>query len=80
MSIERGPPPEVLRIQPRDLELGRKPWQATDEFWHRPCDIDQWRKVDEVKAMVDSITGGCEEAMALSIFADIQRIAARALS
>jgi len=50
MSIERGPPPEVLRIQPRDLELGRKPWQATDEFWHRPCDIDQWRKVDEVKA------------------------------
>jgi hypothetical protein len=31
-------------------------------------------------AMVDSITGGCEEAMALSIFADIQRIAARALS
>jgi hypothetical protein len=29
---------------------------------------------------VDSITGGCEEAMAVSIFADIQRIAARALS
>ena len=27
-----------------------------------------------------SITGGCEEAMALSIFSDIQRIAARALA
>lgn len=51
MSIERGDPPEVLRIRPRDLELGRKkPWRATEEFWHRPCDIGQWRSVDEVKS------------------------------
>jgi hypothetical protein len=173
MSTDLGDPREVLRIRPRDLELGRKPtFDSADEFWHRPCDIDQWRQVDEVKSKwrekgdrsilvmwkekapeelrlrgaeivtaydqwrssarprrgykkalreskraernvfrleneiaetpadtiegmrakircaglwghgekVDSITGGCEEAMAVSIFADIQRIAARALS
>lgn len=173
MQSDHGSPPEVLRIRPRDLELGRKPtFDSTDEFWHRPCDIDQWRQVDEVKAKwrekgdrsilimwkikapeelrlrgaeivtaydqwwssarprrgykkalreskraernffrleteiaetptdtiegmrakircaqlwgrhgeLGSITGGCEEAMALSIFSDIQRIAARALS
>jgi hypothetical protein len=172
MSIERGPPPEVLRIRPRDLEMGRKPWRATDDFWHRPCDIGQWRSVDETKSKwrekgdrsilvtwkvrapeelrlraaeivtaydqwwgsarprrgykkalresnraqrnyyrleneiaetpagtiegmmakircaklwgyrgeLGSITGGCEEAMALSIFKDIQRLAAKASS
>jgi hypothetical protein len=40
-------PPEVLRIRPRDLELGRKPLESADEFWHRPCDIGQWRSLDE---------------------------------
>jgi hypothetical protein len=35
--------PEVLRIRPSDAELGRTPWESTDEFWHRPCDIDKWR-------------------------------------
>ncbi|MEH2497923.1 hypothetical protein V1294_004402 [Bradyrhizobium sp. AZCC 1678] len=35
-----------------------------------------WRHGEKV----DSIPGGCEEAMAVSIFADIQHIAARALS
>ena len=50
MQCDRGRPPEALRIRPRDTELGRKPWQATDEFWTRPCDIDQWRSVDELKA------------------------------
>lgn len=45
--LERPAPPEVLRIGPRDLELGRKPFRASDEFWYRPCDISQWRQVDE---------------------------------
>jgi hypothetical protein len=47
MEEERGDPPEMLRILPSDAELGRAPWQATDEFWHRPCDLEQWRKLDE---------------------------------
>jgi hypothetical protein len=43
-------PPGVLRIRPRDLELGRKPtFESTDEFWHRPCDITQWRNLMEYK-------------------------------
>jgi hypothetical protein len=46
-ELERPTPPEVLRVRPRDLELGRKTFEASDEFWHRPCDITQWSKVDE---------------------------------
>ncbi|WP_213740936.1 hypothetical protein [Bradyrhizobium sp. dw_411] len=38
--------PESLRIRPTDAALGRTPWQDTDEFWHRPCDIDKWRSVN----------------------------------
>jgi hypothetical protein len=45
-------PPEALRIRPRDLELGRKPHESADEFWHRPCDIDQWRTLDKWKTEV----------------------------
>lgn len=45
--LERPAPPEALRIRPRDLELGRKPFKDSDEFWRRPCDISQWRQVDE---------------------------------
>jgi len=41
------PAPEVLRIRPRDLELGRKPIEAADEYWHRPIDMRQWRVLDE---------------------------------
>ena len=37
------PPPEALRVSPRDFELGKKLFDSTDEFWHRPCDIGQWR-------------------------------------
>ncbi|MBH5397148.1 hypothetical protein HZZ13_04990 [Bradyrhizobium sp. CNPSo 4010] len=46
-ELERPAPPEVLRIRPRDLELGRKAFEASDEFWRRPCDIGQWRHVDQ---------------------------------
>ncbi|UFX41726.1 hypothetical protein HAP47_0020660 [Bradyrhizobium sp. 41S5] len=42
MSEHREAPPEVLKIRPRDLELGRKPEQNA-EFWASPCDIMQWR-------------------------------------
>jgi hypothetical protein len=42
----KGPPPEVLRIQQRDLQLGRKPTFAPDEYWQRPCDMGQWRSLD----------------------------------
>jgi hypothetical protein len=52
MQMDYGTPPEAPRIRPCDLdELGRKPpLRSTDEFWHRPCDIDQWRSVDGVKS------------------------------
>jgi hypothetical protein len=40
------PVPQPLRIQPADFELGRKPWQTTDEFWRRPCDVDKWRRLE----------------------------------
>jgi hypothetical protein len=46
---ERTNPPEALRIRPRDIELGRKPHKSADEFWHRPCDIGQWRSLDQWK-------------------------------
>ena len=49
MCCHRKHLPEVLRIRPQDLELGRKPWEATDEFWHRPCDIRQWRCLMDFK-------------------------------
>jgi hypothetical protein len=39
--------PEALRIQPRDLELGGKLYDQTDEYWRRPCDIGQWRDPDD---------------------------------
>jgi len=39
----RKPPTEALRVRPRDLELGKKLFCPTDEFWHRPCDMGQWR-------------------------------------
>jgi hypothetical protein len=43
-------PPEVLRVWPRDFELGRKlTFDEGDEFWHRPCDITQWRSLIEYK-------------------------------
>jgi hypothetical protein len=43
-------PPEALRIRPRDLELGRKlTFEDKDEFWHRPCDIPQWRNLMDHK-------------------------------
>jgi hypothetical protein len=42
--------PEALRVRPRDLELGRTLFNATDEHWHRPCDIGQWRNVMEYKS------------------------------
>ena len=45
----RYPLPPALRIRSTDLELGRKPWQATDTFWHRPCDIGQWRNLGGMK-------------------------------
>jgi hypothetical protein len=45
---ERTDPPEVLRIRPSDLELGRSPsFDKSDGFWQRPCDLDQWRRLDE---------------------------------
>jgi hypothetical protein len=46
LSGPKGSPPEVLRIQQRDLELGRKPTSPSDEYWHRPCDMGQWRSLD----------------------------------
>lgn len=41
-------PPEVLRVQPRDFEMGKaiEQFDAADEHWRRPCDVDQWRFVD----------------------------------
>ncbi|MDF0521538.1 hypothetical protein P0R31_30270 [Bradyrhizobium yuanmingense] len=41
-------PPEVLRIRPRDFELGKKLelFEASDEYWYRPCDIGQWKSLD----------------------------------
>jgi len=39
--------PEALRIRAEDAALGRTPWEPTDKFWHRPCDIDKWRAVDD---------------------------------
>lgn len=42
-----GKMPSVLRIQPNDVHFGHTPWEATDEFWHRPCDIVKWRCTEE---------------------------------
>ncbi len=60
LSEREGPLPEVLRIQPRDLEFGMKLFQPSDEHWHRPCDITQWRDVDrweiERQETADSLT------------------------
>ena len=49
LNAPKGPLPEALRIQPSDLELGRKPHFADDEFWRRPCDMGQWRSLDDWK-------------------------------
>lgn len=55
-----GPPPEKLRIQPRDLELGRKlTFDSTDEFWQRPCDITQWRNLEDHRSERVQEAEGC---------------------
>jgi hypothetical protein len=41
--------PEALRVRPGDAKFGRTTWEATDEFWHRPCDIGKWRNINEVE-------------------------------
>jgi hypothetical protein len=38
--------PDALRIRPEDAELARKAHVSTDEYWHRPCDIGQWRRLE----------------------------------
>jgi hypothetical protein len=48
------PPPEALRIRPRDLELDRKPLEAEEEFWRRPCDIGQWRFLEKLELESDT--------------------------
>jgi hypothetical protein len=50
--LEKGVPPlpEVLRISPRDLELGKKPHFEDDEFWQRPLDMGQWQNLETYKS------------------------------
>jgi len=43
LEFPRSKPPEVLRIRPRDIELGCKNEGRSNEFWTNPCDIQQWR-------------------------------------
>ena len=46
MNGECSTLPEALRIHPGDAELGRKALAPEDEYWHRPCDIGQWRRLE----------------------------------
>ncbi|MGY4237289.1 hypothetical protein ACVIIW_006236 [Bradyrhizobium sp. USDA 4449] len=60
-QLERPLPPEVLRIRPRDLELGCKPWELAQEFWTAPCDIAQWRQVDKWQTKIQQRIPATEE-------------------
>jgi hypothetical protein len=52
--LEKGVPPlpEILRIRPRDLELGKKPNFDDDEFWHRPCDMGLMERSGNVQVRI----------------------------
>jgi hypothetical protein len=50
--------PEALRVRPGDAEFGRTTWESTDEFWHRPCDIDKWRHIHTSEHKIEDNTDG----------------------
>jgi len=50
--------PSELRVRPSDANLGRTLFEPADEFWHRPCDIDQWRNIHKLEHETEHKTDG----------------------